>query len=108
MRIAGEKLAVVYSNDIEERSYMQCVGDALEQWFPTFFDAFLPLLILELSIPPLWNFHFSRVCVRRLLLTTIGTMVFIDDNHLIIKTGTKTMLSNNGTKVCQYKCVIVY
>jgi len=28
------------------------------QWFPTFCDAFLPLLILELFIPPLWNFQF--------------------------------------------------
>ena len=29
---------------------------SLEQWFPTFSDAFLPLLILELFFPPLWNF----------------------------------------------------
>jgi len=37
---------------------------ALHQWFPTFFDAFLPLLILELFIPPLWNIHSSPVRVR--------------------------------------------
>jgi len=55
------------------------------QWFPTSFDAFLPLLILELFIPPL------IVQVRRLVFTTIGTMVFIDDNNLINKSGTKTI-----------------
>jgi len=27
-----------------------------QQWFPTFFDAFLPLLTLELFIPPLFGF----------------------------------------------------
>jgi len=38
------------------------------QWFPTFFDAFLPLLILELFVPPLLhNFisflpYITRVC----------------------------------------------
>jgi len=62
---------------------------------PNLFDAFLPLLILELFIPPLWNFHFSPVRVRR-LLTTIGTMVFIDDNNLIMKRD-KNCLS---TKTC--------
>jgi len=31
----------------------------LGQWFPTFFDAFLPVLILELFIPPLWHKTFS-------------------------------------------------
>jgi len=55
------------------------------QWFPTSFDAFLPLLILELFIPPL------IVQVRRLVFTTIGTMVFIDDNNLINKSWTKTI-----------------
>jgi len=64
---------------------------ALFQWFPTFFDAFLPLLILELCIPPQWTTHFSLVRVRRLVLTTIGTTVFIDDNNLINKSGTKTI-----------------
>jgi len=47
-----------------------------------------------------------RVCRR--VLTTTGTMVFIDDNNLIHKSGTKTMFSNNGTKVCQQKCVIAH
>jgi len=28
----------------------------LIQWFPTFLDAFLPLLILEIYIPPLFGF----------------------------------------------------
>jgi len=63
----------------------------LNQWFPTFFDTFIHLLILELFIPPQWNFHSSPVQVRRLVLTTIGTMVFIDDNDLINKSGTKTV-----------------
>jgi len=53
----------------------------LNQWFPTFFDAFLPSLLLELFTPPLWNFHSSPVRVRRRVLTTIGTMVFTDDNN---------------------------
>ena len=50
--------------------------DAVAQWFPTFFDAFLPLLILELFIPPLLHncfFHFSpitRVC-KNILSTNI-------------------------------------
>ena len=37
----------------------------LRQWFPTFFDAFLPLLILELFIPPLSNVHSSPVRIHR-------------------------------------------
>ena len=41
----------------------------LDQWFPSFFDTFLPLLILELFIPPLWDFHSSPIRVRRLVLT---------------------------------------
>ena len=52
---------------------------------PKFFDAFLLLLILELFIPPL------IVRVRKLVLTTIGTMVFSDDNNLTYKSGTKTI-----------------
>ena len=46
---------------MHEQEYMDvgqnfhCVG----QWFPTFFDAFLPLLILELFIPPLLHNFFS-------------------------------------------------
>jgi len=36
-------------------------------------------------------------------------MVFIDDNNLINKSGTKTILfSDNGTEVCQQKRVIVH
>ena len=31
----------------------------------------------------LWNFHSSPVLFRRLALTTIGTMVFIDNKNLI-------------------------
>jgi len=35
-------------------------------------------------------------------------MVFIDDDNVINKSGTKNyLLSNNGTKVCQQKRVIV-
>jgi len=47
--------------------------------------------------------------VRRLVLTTIGPIVFIDHNNLINKIWTKTyVLSNNGTEVCQQKHVIVH
>ena len=45
-------------------------------------------------IPPFAHFgafHSSPVQVRWQLLTTIGTMVFIDDNNLINKSGTKTL-----------------
>jgi len=55
----------------------------LNQWFPTLFDAFLPLLTLELFIPPL------IFRVRRLVLTTLGTIVLIDDNNLFNKVGQK-------------------
>jgi len=61
----------------------------LRQWFPTFFDAFLPLLILELFIPPLSNVHSSPVRIhrqvqleQRSLWTTITWL---------IKVGTKTI-----------------
>jgi len=50
-----------------------------EECFLIFFNAFLPLLILEQFIPPLWNFHSSPVQVRRLVLTKFGTMVFLAD-----------------------------
>ena len=63
----------------------------LDQRFPTFFDAFLPLLILELFIPPQLNFHFSPVRVRKLVLNIIGTMVFINEKNLIIKNGKETI-----------------
>ena len=39
------------------------VRNALNQWFPTFFDAFLPWLILELFIPPLLH-KFNRVAEK--------------------------------------------
>jgi len=56
----------------------------LDQWFPTFFDAFLLLLISQLFIPPLWNIHSSPVWVRKLInYCTIGTMVIIDNIDLI-------------------------
>jgi len=66
------------------------LGLFLDQWIPTILDAFLPLLILEIYIPPLRNFHSSPVRVRRLVLTTIETMVFVDNNNLINKSDTKT------------------
>jgi len=66
-------------------------NNLLHQWFPTFCNAFLSLLILELFIPPLWNFHSFPVRVCNLVLTTIGTEAFVDDNNLIIKSGTKTI-----------------
>jgi len=62
-----------------------------ESVVPNLFNAFLPSLILELFIPSLRNFHSSPVRVRRLVLTAIGKMVFIDDKNLINKSGTKTM-----------------
>jgi len=61
------------------------------QWFPTFFDTFLPLLIFKLFIPRLWNFKSSLVRVRKLAFTTIGTIVFIEDITLINKSETKTI-----------------
>ena len=80
----------------------------LSQWFPTFFDAFLPLLILELFIPPLSNVHSSPVRVHRQVLTTIGTTVFIDDNNLINKSWDENyLLLNNGTNVCQQQGVMI-
>jgi len=63
----------------------------LDQRFPTFFDAFHLFFIFEHFVPPLWNFQSSTVPVRRLLLTTNGTTVFIDDYNLIQKSGTKTI-----------------
>jgi len=48
---------------------------------------------LEHFIPSLWNFHSSLVGFRRLVLTRIGTIAFIDDNNLINKSGTKTIYS---------------
>jgi len=41
------------------------------------------------SVPPLWNFYSSLDQVRRLVLTASGTMVFIDDNILVNKSGTR-------------------
>ena len=80
----------------------------LGQWFPTFFDASLPLLILELFIPPLSNVHSSPVRVHRQALTTIGTTVFIDDNNLINKSWDENyLLLNNGTNVCQQQRVMI-
>ena len=57
----------------------------LGQWFPTF-DTFLPLLILELFIPPRL-FGFVGYCNYN----NWNNMVFIDDNNLINKSGTKTI-----------------
>jgi len=46
---------------------------------------------MELFIPPLLNFHSSPVRIRELVLTAIGTMVFIDEKNLINKSGTKAI-----------------
>jgi len=35
-------------------------------------------------------------------------MVSIDNNNFINKSGTKTICSHNGTKVCQQKPVVVH
>jgi len=46
------------------------------QWFPTYFDAFLPLLILELFIPSFLPCSDSTGSLGSInLLTTIGTTV---------------------------------
>jgi len=66
-----------------DKSDLSTAFDNLGQWFPTFFDALLPVLILELFILPLLNFHSFPVRVRSLVLTTIGAMFFTDDNNLI-------------------------
>jgi len=65
--------------------------DCLSQWFPIFSEALLPLLILERFVPPLWNVHSSPVRVRRLVFTTIGTIVFINANNMTNTSGTKTI-----------------
>jgi len=56
----------------------------------------LSFLLYGIFIPPLWNFCSSPMellflsCqVRRLVLTASGTMVFIDDNILVNKSGTR-------------------
>jgi len=77
----------------------------LFQWLPTFFDAFLPLLILELFIPPLWNVHSSPFWVRRLItVTTIGATVFIYENTLINKSGTKLLLKQWHKSLSRKTC----
>jgi len=68
-----------------------CRVKNLIQWFPSFLDAFPPLLILEIYIPHLRNYHSLPVRVRRRVLTTTGTMVFGDNNNLINKSETKTI-----------------
>ena len=79
----------------------------LHQSFPTFFDAFLPLLSLELFFPPLWNVYSSLVRVRRLVLTTIGAMVFIDENNIINqkKNKTKTICCQIMAQTYKYKLI---
>jgi len=44
-----------------------------------------------LSHLPLTCHGVAYIRVRRLVITTIGTMVFIDDKNLINKIGTKTI-----------------
>jgi len=61
---------------------------------PNLFDAFLPLLIVELFILPLFTFHLFPVRVCRLVSTTIGIMVFIMDNNLINKSWKKAICSD--------------
>jgi len=50
------------------------------------------------------TFHSSPVWVRRPVLTTIRTMVFIDDNNLINKSGTKTICCQVMTLKFVNKC----
>jgi len=44
-----------------------------------------------LSHLPLTCHGVAHVRARRLVITTIGTMIFIDDKNLIIKSGTKAI-----------------
>jgi len=53
-------------------------------WNLPLLKLFIPRLSLELFIPPLTVWILRLV----LLLNTIGTMVFIDDNNFINKSGT--------------------
>jgi len=46
--------------------------ESVEQWFPTFSDAFLPLLILEIFIPPQWKFHSLPVRQRGIQTRRLG------------------------------------
>jgi len=60
-----------YSKQITEETFSGekvVLKNDIRQWFPTFFDAFLPLLIFFYSTP-------GRV--RKLVLTTSGTMVLL-------------------------------
>jgi len=56
---------------------------ALVQWSPTF--------LIHSSLCSFGTFHSSPVRVCRLELTTIGTIVFTDDNNFINKCETKTV-----------------
>ena len=61
--------------------------------------AVIPNLLMHFSLHLFWNFSFlpygtfnsSPVWIRRLVLTTIGTMALIDGNNLINKIGTKNI-----------------
>ena len=72
-----------------------CMG----QWFPNFLDAFLPLHILELWLLP-WLGSWASI------KTAVGTMVFVDDNNLISKSGTETICCQI-MELSQQKRVIV-
>jgi len=43
------------------QAQVTCRQEIIEQWFPTIFDPFLPLLSLELFIPPPWIVYFGFV-----------------------------------------------
>jgi len=61
--------------------------------FPPYYTSLQEYLIFQyiLSHLPLTCHGVAYVRVHRLVLTTIGTMVFIDDNNLINKSGTKSI-----------------
>ena len=56
---------------------LHCNELPLRQWFPTFMMHSSLCSFWNFSFLPYENFHFSLVRVRRLVLITIGTMMFI-------------------------------
>jgi len=67
------------------------------QWFPTFFDAFLPRLILELFIPPL--LHNSSKLTEKvqtsLFAMTQITRCGLKHNPLALRPFNKPLLYDN-------------
>jgi len=73
---------------------------SLNQWFPTFFITFLPLLILELLIPPLLHklfFHSSpitRVYENLIYGYILSRLPFTCHGELILRVRTLVWITN--------------